>query len=45
MDLDSPIVRDAMIVRLDQARALGCDGVEPSDIERLADAVVRRIVA
>ena len=39
MDLDSPIVRDAMIVRLDQARALGCDGVEPSDIDGyLADS-------
>jgi hypothetical protein len=33
MDLGSPIVRDAMLVRLDQAVALGCDAVEPGDID------------
>jgi hypothetical protein len=39
MDLGSPIVRDAMLARLDQAVALGCDAVEPSDIDGyLADS-------
>jgi hypothetical protein len=33
MDLGSPIVRDAMLARLDQAAALGCDAVEPGDID------------
>lgn len=39
MDLASPIIRDAMAVRLDQAAALGCDAVEPGDIDGyLADS-------
>ena len=39
MDLGSPLVRDAMLARLDQAAALGCDAVEPSDIDGyLADS-------
>lgn len=33
MDLGSTIVRDAMLARLDQAVALGCDAVEPGDID------------
>jgi Glycoside-hydrolase family GH114 len=39
IDLGSSIVRDAMLVRLDQAVALGCDAVEPGDIDGyLADS-------
>jgi hypothetical protein len=41
IDLGSAIVRDAMLGRLDQAVALGCDAVEPGDIDGyLADSGV-----
>lgn len=33
MDHGSTIVREAMLARLDQAAALGCDAVEPGDLD------------
>jgi hypothetical protein len=39
MDLGSPIVRDAMLARLDQAVGFGCDAIEAGDIDGyLADS-------
>jgi hypothetical protein len=33
MDHGNPIVRDAMVARIDQAAALGCDAIEPGDLD------------